>query len=84
MHTLRTARDVVKMFIASYLLGGDEHVPRHEGADAVQHQGEVDQVKPGIGEKKNQYDMSLLVLICDIPYYYPTLKHTLQALSSIA
>ena len=57
MHTLRTARIVVNalmcnVFIASYLLGGDEHVPRHEGADAVQHQGEVDQVKPGMGKNK--------------------------------
>ena len=34
----------------AYLLGGDEHVPRHEGADAVQHQGEVDQVKPAMEE----------------------------------
>ena len=51
---MRTARvAVVNAFyflgssLLTYLLGGDEHVPRHEGADAVQHQGEVDQVKPG-------------------------------------
>ena len=48
---MRTARVAVVnafYFLLTYLLGGDEHVPRHEGADAVQHQGEVDQVKPGI------------------------------------
>ena len=28
-----------------YLLGSDNHVPGHQGADSMQHQGEVDQVE---------------------------------------
>ena len=58
MRTARVAVVNAVYFLLTYLLGGDEHVPRHKGADAVQHQGEVDQVKPGIGEKDPHFIIS--------------------------